>query len=96
MNNIIGREKFKNFQILFKIVCSSKIVIRRLVEKLCLKKDDVMQWRTQVRHTTTNIKVKVDFTLTPLSATHVVNRDCHVDESSKGRYDMILGRVLLT
>ena len=54
-----------------------------------------MQWCTQSGNTTTDLKVKVDSTLTPLSATKVVKWDCHVDESSKGRYDMILGRDLL-
>ena len=44
----------------------------------------------------TNIKVKVDFTLPTLSATNVVTWIYHVDESSKGRYDMILGQYLLT
>ena len=56
----------------------------------------MIQWRTQVGNTTTNLKVKVDYTLTPLSANNVVNLDWHVDDSSKGRYDMILGRDLLT
>ena len=55
-----------------------------------------MQWRTQDGNTTTNLKVKVDSNLTPLSAKNVVKWDCYVDESSKGRYDMILGRDLLT
>ena len=41
------------------------------------------------------IKVKVDFTLPVLSATNVVTWNCHVDDSAKGRYDIIFGRVLL-
>ena len=31
-----------------------------------------------------------------LSATNVMTGDCHVDESAKGGYDMILGRDILT
>ena len=70
------------------------IVMGRLVEKLSLEKDAVMQWHTQDGNITTNKKVKVDFTLTALSATDFVTWDFHVDESTKGRYDMILGRYL--
>ena len=36
MNNRIGREKFKNFRILFESVCSSTIVMRSIVEKNCV------------------------------------------------------------
>ena len=43
----------------------------------------------------TNSKVKIDFTLTELSATKIVIWNCHVDDSAKGRYDMILGRNIL-
>ena len=38
----------------------------------------------------------MDFTLPTLSATNVVTWKCHVYESAKGRYDMILGRDILT
>ena len=51
-----------------------------------------MQWNTQAGNITTNLKVKVDFTLPALSATNAVTWNCHVDDSAKGRYDIILGR----
>ena len=51
----------------------------------------MIQWQTQDRNITTNIKVTVDFTLPALSATDVVTWKCHVYESAKGRYDIILG-----
>ena len=38
----------------------------------------------------------MNFTLTSLSATNAVMWNCHVDDSAKGRYDMILGRDLLS
>ena len=50
----------------------------------------------QAGNITTNLKVKADFTLPSLSATNVVTCKYYVYESSKGRYDMILGRYLLT
>ena len=67
-----------------------------LVEKLSLEKDDVMQWHTQAVNITNNIKVKVYFTLPALSMTNVVTWKCHVDDSARGRYDMILGQYILT
>ena len=68
----------------------------RLAEKTCLEKYAMMQWHTQDGNITTNIKVKVDFTLPALSATNVVMWKCCVDDSAKGRYNMILGRDLFT
>ena len=55
-----------------------------------------MQCHTQARNVTTNLEIKVDFTLPAISATDVVMCKCHVDEFDKGRYDMILGRGILT
>ena len=54
-----------------------------------------MQCHTQAGSITTNIKVKIEFTLPEISATEIVTWNCHVDESAKGGYDMILGRYLL-
>ena len=56
----------------------------------------MIQWHTQAGNTTTNIKVKIDFTLPALSATNFVTWKCHVDDSAKGRYDVIIGRDLLS
>ena len=72
------------------------ILMRRLVEKTYPEKDVVVQWQTQARNITTNFKVKVNFTLPALSVMNVMTWKCHVDESSKGRYDMILCRDILT
>ena len=54
-----------------------------------------MQWHMQAGNLTTKFKVKVDFTLPALSATNVVTWNCHLDDSAKGRYNMILGRDIL-
>ena len=46
----------------------------------------------QAGNITTNLKVKIYFNLPENSAPKIVMWDCHVDDSAKGRYDMILGR----
>ena len=56
----------------------------------------MMQWHIQAYNTTTNLKGKVRFTLPALIATNAVTWKCHVDDSAKGRYYMILSRYLLT
>ena len=72
MNNIRGRERFKNFEILLDSGFSSTIVMGRLVEKLHPEKDSVIQWRTQARNITSNHEVKVDFTLPTIRTTNVM------------------------
>ena len=54
-----------------------------------------MQRKTQAGNITTNYKVNISFTLPTLRATYGVMWKCHVDESAKGRYDMILCRHIL-
>ena len=76
--------------------CSYTIVVGRLVGKLHSDKDAVMQWHMQAGNITTNIKVKVYFTVPALRTTNVVTWKCHVNDSDKDRYNMILGRKLLT
>ena len=68
----------------------------RLVKQLSLEEDAQMQCNTQARNIKTNLKVKVDFTLPALRVKNVVTWYCHMDDSSKGRYNMILERDLLT
>ena len=55
-----------------------------------------MQWYKQAGKITTNIKVQIYFTLPEISAPKIVTWNCHVDNSSKGSYYMILGRDLWT
>ena len=55
-----------------------------------------MQCHTQAGNITTNLKVKLYFTLPELITAKIVMWNCHVDDSAKGRNDMILGRDILT
>ena len=52
--------------------CNSTIVVGRLVEKLRLEKYAVIQWNIQAGHITSNIKVKIYFTLPVFSTTNIV------------------------
>ena len=54
-----------------------------------------MKWHTQGGKINTNLNIKIDLTLSELSATEMLTCDCHVDEYTKGRYDIILGRDIL-
>ena len=53
-------------------------------------------WETQAGKFTNSNKVNIYFCLTEFSATKKVTCKCHMEESNKGRYDMILGRDLVT
>ena len=55
-----------------------------------------MKCHAQAGNITTNLKVKIYLTLPGLIVTKIVIWNCHVDDSAKGRYDIILGRHLLT
>ena len=55
-----------------------------------------MQWNTQAWNITTNLKVKVYFNLPAIIAMNALMWKLHVDDSVKGRHNMILGRDILT
>ena len=76
--------------------CSSTIVMGRISEKLNPDIDYVMQWNTQAGNITTNLMINIYFALPALSAANFLTWKFHVDDSAKGRYDMILVRDLLT
>ena len=88
----IGIVGFNNFRTLLDSGFSPRTVMGRIVENIRLEKDAVMQWNTQDGNITNNLRVKVDFTLPSHSVTNSVTWKCHVYESAKGRYDMILGQ----
>ena len=75
---------------------SSTIVVIELNPKLKSKEAEKTMWETQSGKFTTSKKENVDFFLTEFSATKIVTWKFHVKESTNGRYDMILGRDLLT
>ena len=54
-----------------------------------------MQWHIQAGNVTTNIKAEVEFDLPAFSATNIVTWKFHVDESTMGRYDIIIGRYFV-
>ena len=96
MNIHRGKEKVNNFQILLDSRCSSTILMRSIIAKLKTKKDYLMQWQTQAGNLSTNIKVKIYCTLPNFSVANIVMWYFQVFESAKGRYDVVLGRDLIT
>ena len=70
--------------------------MRRLFHKIIPEKDSLVQWQTKTGNITTNFKINVDFTFPALSVANFVTCKCHVDESAKGCYEMILDRDILT
>ena len=68
----------------------------RLTTKHKTLKGSVIKWKTQAGNISTKLKAEIDFTLPEFSATKIVTWECHEDESDKVRYNMILGRYLLT
>ena len=68
----------------------------RLINKINPKQDSMMKWHMQADKITTNLKVKIHFTLPGNSATKIVTWSFHVDDSAKGKCYMILGTDLLT
>ena len=96
MNTHSGREKFRNFQIILNIGRSSTILMDNLTSKLKQKETTMNRWETQSRKFTTSTKANIYFCLPSLNATKIVTWKYHVDDPTKVRYDMILGRDLLT
>ena len=64
-------------------------------KKLIPKEENVIKWHRQAGSIATNIRVKIDSTLPELIAKKTVTWNCHVDDPSKIKYAMILGRYLL-
>ena len=55
-----------------------------------------MQWHNKAGKVTSNLKVKMYFTMPEFRATKVVTQNCHVNDLAKSNYDMILGIYILT
>ena len=95
MNNRSGRAGFENFRIMLNSASSSTILIVKLTSKIKWKERAETNWETEHRNFITSKRVKIDFCLPDFSATKIVTWKCHVEKSTKGRYNMILGRDLL-
>ena len=68
----------------------------KLTEKHKPKHSTETTWENQAGKFTTSKKVNVEFCLPEFGATKIVTWKCHVSKSANSRYDMILGRDLLT
>ena len=97
INTRSGTSKFGLFWILLGSGSSSTIVIGKLTSKIKGKNSsETTTWETQAGKSTTSKKTNIDFCLPEFSATKILSWKFHVDNKNKSRYDMILGRDLLT
>ena len=71
-------------------------MVVKLTSKLKAKETANTTWENQYGKFLTSKKVNVDFCLPECNATKIVTWKCHVDKSNNGRYNIILGRGLLT
>ena len=55
-----------------------------------------MKWNTQAGFITANLNFKMDFTLPGFREKEILTCNFHVDDSAKGRYDIILAKDILT
>ena len=83
INTHRGKVKLKNFRILLDGVFCFNIVRRIIITKLKTKEDAVIIRHMQEHNLTTNLKVKIDSTLTSFRATKIVMWECHVDSPLK-------------
>ena len=66
------------------------------MEKIKSKNSTETMWETQAGKFKTSTKVNVEICLAEFGATKIVTRKFHVDKATNSRYNMILGRDLLT
>ena len=72
MNTCRVKSKFKNVRILLDGVLSSNILTRRLITRPKIKICCYMQFNTQEGNITTNMKVKIYFTLPKFASRTIV------------------------
>ena len=68
----------------------------KLTEKLKPKNSIETKWETQAGKFTTSTRMDAGFCLPEFGATKIVTWKSHVAKSTNSRYNMILGRYLLT
>ena len=62
-----------------------------------MKKKETNTWNTKGGNFTTNYMANLQITLPELDSNKIINWSCHVDDNDEAsRYDMIIGRDLLS
>ena len=93
----LGRPKYNSLKIWFDSGSKSSILLGSKAKNLRKKTIAPIQWLTQAGVFETKYKSKVEFILPELDETKIVEWDFHVDVSrSNNRYDMILGRDIMS
>ena len=95
MQSSLGKPKTKDIKVLLDSGASSSLIKDTKVSKLRIKDDTNIQWHTSAGVFATNQKVKVNFLIPDLHEKRLINHEFHVAKDL-GRYDMIIGRDLLS
>ena len=92
----MGKVKAKRISVLLDSGASSSVIHKDLVKKLRIKPTSPTVWNTAAGPLSTEGKVTLTFTLPELSPSASITTTVHVHPTQITRYDMIIGRDLMT
>jgi len=96
LNTRLGKEKAKRISVLLDSGASSSVIHRDIVKKLRIKPTSPTVWNTAAGPLSTEGKVTITFALPELSPSASITTTVHVHPTQIARYDMIIGRDLMT
>ena len=96
LNTRLGKEKAKRISVLLDSGASSSVIHKDIVKKLRIKPTSPTVWNTAAGPLSTEGKVTITFALPELSPSASITTTVHVHPTQIARYDMIIGRDLMT
>ena len=91
-----GTPKGKLMRILLDSGASTSIITKPFVKKLRVRSDTQTKWSVAGGKLTTNERCKIHLQLPDLSPSLSIVKEVHVTDKVSNRYDMIMGRDLLS
>jgi len=96
LNTRLGKESTKRISVLLDSGASSSVIHKDLVRKLRMTKTSPTTWNTAAGPLNTSEQVDIEFALPELSPSATIKATVHVHPAKITRYDMIIGRDMLT
>ena len=96
LNTRLGKESTKRISVLLDSGASSSVIHKDLVRKLRMTKTSPTMWNTAAGPLNTSERVDIEFALPELSPSATIKATVHVHPAKITRYDMIIGRDMLT